>query len=368
MSTCKFGGFFKKALGFKEAYEKRDFKTKDIVKRLGVISPNRVYLNNYPISNPIAVFNAALAVHGENAVIYARIIVGYYMYVSAIVTIPVPLEDIYSGSVSINYYASQPSIYPSTRYDLWGTEDPRVYEIDGKVYMTFTGRTAYYFNPRIKTERTLPITAVREENYHVWRKIHAYVFPLGLREHLISDKDAFLVKLSDDIVLFHRPHLDDECFYLTASFIDGRRALEEHSKNRIEEITVHDTVWITDSASFEVKIGWATPPIYLKDNELIAFAHGVDADIQAYRLYAMQLEYSKNEGFIVKAVTPSYIMEPKQLHEVFGDRPYTVFPCGLWRVSKDKVLITYGAGDFMIGIGEIDINELLGELDKGRIY
>ncbi|MNN90454.1 hypothetical protein D3C81_2084040 [compost metagenome] len=82
----------------------------------------------------------------------------------------------------------------------------------------------------------------------------------------------------------------------------------------------------------------------------------------------MQLEYSRNEGIIVKAVTPTYIMEPKLLYEIFGDRPYTIFSCGLWRLSRDKILISYGAGDYMIGLGEIDLNELLGILDKGRIY
>ncbi len=362
----KYSEYFRKAQGFTEASINRRFETIDIVRRLGVIAPNHIYLNNYPISNPIASFNPAITVIDEDAVVYARIIVGYYMYVSAIVAIRIPLEDLYTGNININYYASQPTIYPSTKYDVWGTEDPRVYEIDDKLYMTYTGRTVNYFNPHIRRERTLPVTAVKLGNYHIWRKIHVYVFPPGLREHVISDKDAFLVKFGNDLLLFHRPHMDDEGFYLTVSRVDSKELYTV--SDRLKEIVIRDTMWIADKAVFESKIGWATPPIKINSNEIVTLVHGVDNELEAYRLYAMQLEYSKNEGIIVKAVTPTYIMEPKLLYEIFGDRPYTIFPCGLWRLSKNKVLISYGAGDYMIGIGEIDVNELLGLLDKGRIY
>jgi len=58
-----------------DAMAKRVFKTKDIVKRLAVISSNRVFINNYPISNPAAVFNPAIIVEEDYAKIFAHIIV-----------------------------------------------------------------------------------------------------------------------------------------------------------------------------------------------------------------------------------------------------------------------------------------------------
>lgn len=361
------GSFFRKAIGFEEASLVRRFETRDIVRRLGVIAPNRVYMNNYPISNPIAVFNAAIAVSGDDAMIFARVIIGYYLYVSAIIAIPVPLEDIYSSSVNVNYYSGQPVIYPSTRYDVWGTEDPRVYEIDGELFMTYTGRTVNYFNPSIRKERTLPVTAVRRRNYHVWEKLHAYVLPPELRRHLISDKDSFLVKMGSQYLLFHRPHMDDEVFYLAVSRVP-LRSLEGGGGQRDPiEVIVEDTQWIAPPAPFEDKIGWATPPVKLSENRVVALVHGVDRELNVYRLYAMQLRLD-SEGMVVEAVTPTYIMEPKKLYEIFGDRPYTIFPCGLWQVDESRLLITYGAGDFMVGIGEIDLDELLGLLDRGRIF
>ncbi|RUM47967.1 MAG: glycosidase, partial [Hyperthermus sp.] len=57
----------------------------------------------------------------------------------------------------------------------------------------------------------------------------------------------------------------------------------------------------------------------------------------------------------------------KTLYEIYGDRPYTIFPCGLWQLNGKEALITYGAADYMAGIGLLNIDELKGLLDKGLI-
>ncbi len=61
-------------------------------------------------------------------------------------------------------------------------------------------------------------------------------------------------------------------------------------------------------------------------------------------------------------------MEPRTIYERIGDRPYTIFPCGLWPVNKEEYLISYGAADYTCGIGLLRLNDLQAELDKGRIY
>jgi len=59
-------------------------------------------------------------------------------------------------------------------------------------------------------------------------------------------------------------------------------------------------------------------------------------------------------------------MEPRESYEVYGDRPFTVFPCGMCRLD-DKLLISYGAADSAAGIGEIDLIRLMEILDSNRI-
>jgi predicted GH43/DUF377 family glycosyl hydrolase len=359
--------YFDRAVGFTEASRLRRMETRDIVERLGVLSPNRVFLNNYPIRNPIAIFNASLAAVGDDEVsVFARIVIGYYMYVSAIVRLTIPISDLLSKAVSANYYAATLTITPSTRYDIWGTEDPRVYVLNGRLYMTYTGRTVNYFDPVRRRERTLPVTAVAENGQGTkWRKRYVHVLPKHLRDKLISDKDAFMVEASGVTWLFHRPHMADDVFYMVVS----RTTLPQGSKAEdVEEVEARDTLWVLPSAPFEEKVGWSAPPIRLGPDTVVVLAHGVDREIHAYRMFAVKLRLSRTEGPIVEAVTPYYIMEPKQSCEVFGDRPFTIFPCGAWLINRRNVLVSYGAADYMVGFGLIDLDELLAHLDKGRIY
>ena len=350
--------FFPLAEGAAEAASARRLETRDIVRRLGVISPERIAITNYPVARPLAVFNAALSIEKDTARIYARIIMGYYLYISAIAEIRVPLEDIDDGSVSRRNYTATIVVYPSTRYDIWGTEDPRVFRLDGKLYMVYTGRTVNYFGHGAERERTLPVAAVMEENG--WTKKAVFVLPTGLRRHLISDKNAFLVRVGGDLLLFHRLHMDDDRFYLAVSRVEE----PPHTcSSGVCEVEVRDTVWVLPQAPFEAKIGWATPPVEVSGDTVIALVHGVDRETGVYRVFAVKLRYSRRRGITVESVTPTYIMEPREIYEVYGDRPYTIFPCGAWRVDRDTVLLTYGAGDYVVGIGSLSINELIGMLE-----
>lgn len=73
-------------------------------------------------------------------------------------------------------------------------------------------------------------------------------------------------------------------------------------------------------------------------------------------VFAALLAFDKK--IYVKAVTQCYIMRPKMPYEIYGDRPYTIFLCGLQLVD-DKLLISYGAGDSAVAFGEVDLSELM---------
>ena len=356
---------FKKLENTVEANKIREFKSLDIVNRLGVITPKRVHLKNYPIDTPISIFNASIAIKNENVVVYARIILGYYMYVSAIVRIELPIEDLMNGVVNIGHYPGELVVYPTMKYDIWGVEDPRTSRIDGHLYMVYSGRTINYFNPVFRRERTLPVIAVNV-GHDRWVKTHVVVHPQHRRVHVISDKDAFITKIDNTAYLFHRPHMDDEKFYLVISKMP-KEVLTPTVKEPVKEVVCGETIVILDPADFETRLGWAGPLIEVKKNEYLVLVHGIDRFIEGYRVFAVLLGYSKDTGFELRAVTPFYIMEPKQTYEVFGDRPYVVFPCGAWRLDKDTLLISYGAADYLVGFGTLNISEVLGVLDKGRL-
>jgi len=291
------------------------------------------------------------------------------MYVSSVIEIPIPIEDIHSGDISLNIYTGRIIVYPSTRYDLWGAEDPRVYKLEGddRLYMTYTGRTVNYFRPG--SERTLPVTAVREEvdGQPRWRKIHAYTLAGGLQKHLISNKDAYLYKQDGNLFLFQRLHMDNDEYFMVVSKLPEEILKQGNNGDCPKRIEVSDGFEILRSAEFEIKIGWSTPPIRVSKDSVVVLVHGVDEELQAYRVFAVELGLRRDE-VVVKAVTPHYIMAPQRLWEIFGDRPYVVFPCGIWRLEGSDYIVSYGASDTFVGIGLLDLDELLGELDKGRLY
>ncbi|OYT40787.1 MAG: glycosidase [Desulfurococcales archaeon ex4484_58] len=349
-----------------EARDKRVFDVNDIVVRAGVISPDRIYLHNYPIQHPISAFNASVHDDSEYLHVYVRIILGYYMYVSSIIELKVPWEDLIYGYVDMNSYSGDIIVYPSTKYDVWGTEDPRVYNLDNQLFMTYTGRSINYFNPVVRKNRTLPVTAVYNAEDRAWYKKYVFIPSEEVFGNVISDKDAFLHRINNTYYLFHRPHLEGDTFHLLVSIVEQEKLLK--TTNTLTEVIIDNAYEVLPLSEFESKIGWAAPPVPLNNKgDVIVFVHSVDRENIIYRLFAIELVL-KREEIVVKAVTPRYIMEPKTPYEVIGDRPFTIFPCGALRFNKNHVLITYGAGDYMVGFGIIDLNSLLEELDRGRIF
>ncbi len=366
--------FFQRADGYYEAEEKRLYGTKDVVKRIKFLSKENIILRDYPVREPVSVFNPALFLEDEHVYIYARMIMGYYLYISSIAEIIVDKNELFSEGLFLNkkYYATI-KITPDNKYDINGTEDPRIYVIDDKLLMTYCGRSInYYYRRYGGLQFTAPLTAYsyKKDNRYVWVKREVYYLTGDLKGYIIEDRDAFIVKSGNEYYLFHRLTMIDGKKLLVISKLPDYTKENNSDEKKYKEIRIvkaYNPVEVLPPAKFEKKNGWATPPIRIKDGLFLAFIHGVDHEIEAYRLYAILLKITKNE-IAVEAVTPTYIMEPRLLPEIMGDRPYTIFPTGLWKVSEDEYLIAYGAGDHSVGIGMFNINDIYEILEAGRIY
>ncbi len=379
-------GFIGRIHGLEEASSRRVYSVRDIVERRLFIGRDNVRITNHPAKRVSAVFNPSVMVRDDRLIIFARILYGYYMYVSSIARLEIDLEELFSNNLFIDKIIdSQIIIYPDNKYDMVGVEDPRLYVIDDYKLITYCGRSTRYYELNIFSallslmgkstgyygysgviQATYPMTTVMiDEAGYRWRKIHVYSFNDDLRGFVKDDRDSFLAKINNTYYLFHRPTMIDEHKYLLISRVTGE--IGDLGSSGFRVVGLADPVEVLPPARFEEKIGWAMPPIRLSSNKLLVFMHGVDRELTAYWLFAAELEFG-SDGVAISAVTPEYIMGPREFPEIYGERSYTIFPCGLWRLNRDEYVISYGAGDFVVGLGLLRLSDVLNILDRGRIY
>ena len=319
----------------------RESRTIDVFKRVAAIAPPMVRLANHPVRHPVAVFNPAMFLDGDEVVILARVVLGYYKYVSSIAELRLGLNEVLEGSVPDEVEA-RIVIWPRDWFDIWGAEDPRGTVVDGVRYAVYTGRTKDYFGGT--HEKTLPIIA-REVRDGEWVKV-GVVRHTGRR--VVSDKDAFIIRSGDTYLLFHRPHYGGSDFRTVVSKL---RSIEG-------DVVVEGTKELLRPERFEEKIGWGTPPVEVGGGEHLLILHGVDRHMKVYKSFAALLKMCGDE-VEVSGVSKAYIMEPKEPYEVYGDRPLTIFPCGAVRID-DSILVSYGAADQVLGLAVAKIDEVLG--------
>lgn len=361
----------------------RRFETRDIVERLGFIPPNRIEVENYEVK-PIAVFNPGAYLEKEVLKIYARTIFGYYKYVSSITLIEIPVEEVLDRSFARKRLRAKLVVYPSDSYDMWGTEDPRVSRIGEEIAMVYAARTLAYFEPSTHKNKVLPLVALSKDGVS-WEKRALFKLSPTLCDAVHTDKDAFLADLGEaGTWLFHRPHLAPRVFGSCSQFFKAIENLESfrllasaYSLERCEGIFVllasrveipssFRTVEVSESRimmwvpRFEWKTGWGTPLFEIEPGKWLTILHGVDRERFVYRAFAAVVELEDGEPVITR-ITPHYIMEPRDVREIYGDRPFVVFPTG-GAIVDNKLLVVYGAADSFIGIGAIDLDQLLAEL------
>ncbi len=345
----------------------RRFKTVDIVRRLGVITAEQVSFENYPVPHPVKVFNASVLLDGEELSVFSRFILGCHKNTSAILGLRIHVEDVLSGIVSKKELSARIVVGTDTQYDFWGAEDPRVQKIDGSVYMTYTGRTLWYFEevlPEGETQRVVPLLALSTDGFQQWNKIGVLNHsPVLQGEKSKSSKNLLLIKRGSTLFVLHRPFFQRGSEFLFPAVVSKTNpAILRQSV--LTSISLNNDTIVFRPAKFEFKIGWAGTPVPVASDEYLVFMHGVDAQIKAYRLFALLLKAEKDRLYPV-AVTPHYIMEPKEPHEKYGDRAMVVFCCGAQQLD-DQVLLSYGAADAFIGFGCVDLSEILHLLDKTR--
>ncbi len=222
-----------------------------------------------------------------------------------------------------------PVFEPATSLEKYGCEDPRITVLNGRCYMTYTAYGDIY---------QIGITSILPEDLLGKRwEWEERLFPFPD----IKNKNAviFPKRLDGRYTMCHR--LDPDVYV----------AFSKDLRNWGES----ERVMGPRQGSWDcVKVGAAGPPIEIDEGWLMIY-HGVDSD-RTYRLGSSILDKENPQKVIYRSEDP--FLEPCEDYERNGWVPNVVFSCGSVLVD-DKLLVSYGGADTVIGVATFDLKEIL---------
>lgn len=304
---------------------------------------NQAHIKRYP-GNPIiapragmlweakGTFNpAAIELEGKTHILYRA--------VSANNISTIGYACSYDG-LSIDERSEKPIYFPRTQFETYGCEDPRMIEIDKRIYMTYTA-----------FDGTTPRVAVSSisVNDFIKKRWAGWTVPEAITPQSIPNKDSSILpeKVKGGYMVFHRVH-ESVC----VDFVQSLDFTREKITQCIEIISPRRGMW--DGG----KVGISTPPVKTKEGWLLLY-HGVSWST-TYRVGAVLLDLE--DPTIVKARTAIPLFEPEAEYEHKGVVPNVVFPCGL-TVKNSLVYLYYGAADLVTGVATIKLPTLLKMLE-----
>ncbi len=224
-----------------------------------------------------------------------------------------------------------------------GCEDPRIVQIDDRLYMTYTGFDSIG-PPRVM------VTSISVQDF-LDRKWERWAMPELITPASIDDKDAciFPEKTKHGYVFFHRIN-----HAICADILPDLDFKREEVNKCIHVLSARPGMW--DS----VKVGIAGPPIKTEAGWLL-FYHGVAHEQSVYRVGACLLDL--DDPTIVLARSANPVFEPEVDYEIVGDVNRVVFPCGQV-IRDDTVYLYYGGADKVVGVATMSLSTIVESLTR----
>jgi len=222
-----------------------------------------------------------------------------------------------------------------------GCEDPRITQIEDKLYMCYTAYDGVN-PPRVA------LTSITEENF--LKKNWTWEKPILISPPGVDDKDAciFSRKINDKYVFLHR--------FKSAIWIDFLEDISFQTGNYLYgKILLEPRIYNWDN----VKIGITAPPLETPDGWLLLY-HGVTKPGNYYKIGAVLLD--KEDPSKILGQTNAPIFEPEMLYEREGIVPNVIFPCGIVCVDGE-LFVYYGGADSVVAVATISLGRLLKELE-----
>ena len=239
----------------------------------------------------------------------------------------------------ISFRSSDPVLEPSADWEEFGCEDPRISQLDGLFYVTYTA----YSNrgPRIALAST-------KDFLHF--KKHGLVGPDS------DDKDFVLFpeRINGQVAMLHRLQSKVQIAYFKTfeALCDSHEFWNRYVR-RFDRFEVMRAKFPWEKR----KVGIGPPPIKTERGWLVIY-HGVSID-RSYRVGAILLDLDEPTKVLARTKEP--ILEPEMEFEKVGVVPNVVFPDGAV-VQNGQLWIYYGGADRVCCVASAPMDQFLDEL------
>ena len=233
--------------------------------------------------------------------------------------------------------------YPEGRmYDWHGVEDPRITEMEGRIYMIYAAFDGYHY-------ARPAITSIDKQDFldNTWNWTTPQVMTKQVHQWSMGNKSVVLhpKKVNGKYMLYQRmwPHIPID-YVDDLEFGPGKKYL-----NEVDRIEARGDSW--DSH----KIGVAAPPLEIDEGWLLIY-QGSGSQDKRYKVGAMILDKDNPAKVLYRSTYP--ILAPTEWYE--GGIAYV---CGA--VIRDDILyIYYGGNDKYVCTASAPLGEFIEKLKQ----
>lgn len=322
----------------------------DVFDRLKYIGPEDVRVTGFVRKKPAALFNPGAVLRGRKLVVFPRIVFGYYHYSSVIGVFEIDVEELLGGkntsSIDVKII-----VYPTEPWEqALGCEDPRVTYEDGRYIMLYTAvdytRENVGLRPCAGLTKlySLQALAILDNNFNIVEKKYFRIKGLGRYHVPLVWKDSAFIGEGVKRVMLTRPRVLEKevAGWKTVADLSTAEAYLDQFKP------------ILYTESWEKKIGWSTNVVEVSPGEYLIGWHGVSVIDGMYRNGFMLLDREGNPLMISRY----YLLAPKNINELYGDRPGVIFGNALIKYGELLIWIG-GVADHAIGFYVTEINKVM---------
>jgi predicted GH43/DUF377 family glycosyl hydrolase len=289
-----------------------------------------------------------------------------------------------SAPLTVEKRDEKPLLYPQHDFEMQGLEDPRIVQIEGVFYLTYTaydGTNALgalatstdlihwdkkgIIVPQITYDEFKHLTESTSQINEKYARFNAYQASHESHDKkvLLWDKNLVLFprKIEGKFCFLHRIKPDIQIMVSVPNLTDLTKEFWEHYFLHFDDFVVLSPKY-EHEASY---VGGGCPPIETEAGWLIIY-HGVRDSISGYVYSACAALFDLVNPQLEIARLPYPLFFPEKTWELKGEVNNVCFPTGSVLI-EDKLFIYYGAADERIAVASLSLAELLTALLQNKI-